>query len=197
MFVGPYPWFRTNADVFYVVDRSDQSRKLATCGYSRPSRSTQIAIRGVAKVSKDRVREDGDASAISGDILFSAILAAAPRSSPRRITHSDRWRPYRRVDMSTERDEDSPAGAFMVTITGDGLNVEKEIDAEQAMAMIALAMGASTPTVGAAAASRSAPKPRSRRGSRRSGATAATSPTKRSRRSSGPSVVRDLSLRPT
>jgi hypothetical protein len=98
--------------------------------------------------------------------------------------------------MSTDSDKDPPAGVFTVTITGDGLNVEKEIDSEQAMAIIALAMGASTPTVGGAAANNSAPKRRSSRGSRRSGAAASASGTKRTRRSGGPSVVKDLSLRP-
>lgn len=99
--------------------------------------------------------------------------------------------------MSTDSGEDSPAGAFTVTITGDGLNVEKEIDSEQAMAIIALAMGASTPAVGGSAAQKSAAKRRSSSGSRRSGAAASTSATKRTRRSNGgPSVVKDLSLRP-
>ena len=97
--------------------------------------------------------------------------------------------------MSAESNQDSTGGVFTVSITGDGVNVEKQIDAERAMEIIALTVGASAPT----GPSKTSEPPARRGGKRRprgSSTASSANVTRRQRRAGGPSVVKDLSLRP-
>jgi len=84
-------------------------------------------------------------------------------------------------------------GTYTVTVSGEGMNVERILDREAALEVIALVVGGGVP-------SRASPRPsggRQRRPARRTGGEGGEAPKPRRRRSGGPSVLKDLSLSPT
>ena len=88
--------------------------------------------------------------------------------------------------------------AYRLSLTGDGIAIDKDIDQETAMKVVALAFGASAAAAAGGGSTPEPPRPAKRKTPKRAASTSENGESKstRRRRGTSPGIVKDLSLRP-
>lgn len=94
--------------------------------------------------------------------------------------------------MSVSEGADAPTPTYKITIDGDGVKVSKEIDAETATGILAVVMGGGTPASSTDGRRKKPARSKPAASGGKNGAKA-----KPKRKAGAPSIVRDLSMRPS